>query len=85
MAPSLAAAVKCDGPDFSRVDKNGRRVNDEEGMARDAEIVLRMHGATGAHMTRFWNGCLQTFVKGPDGKDVMKFYDPYSYTEVALN
>ena len=37
-----------------------------------------------AHQTRFWNGCIQTFVS-ENGKDVMKFYDPDSLSELPAN
>ena len=85
MAPSLKATLKCDGPDFNEVNAQGKPVHDEETMARDAETILRMRGvAPGAHQTRWWNGCLQTFVS-VDGHEVMKFYDPNTYKEVSLN
>lgn len=84
MGSMMTATLKCDGPDFNLRDSRGKPVYDEEGMARDGEIEIRMHGATGAHQTRFWNGCLQTWVR-IDGKDVMKFYNPNTYEEVAVN
>jgi hypothetical protein len=84
MSPIGAAQIKCDGPDFNQRDSHGRPVYSEEDMAKDAEVFLRMRGAKGAHQTRWYNGCLQTFVP-IGGHDVMKFYDPNSYEEVALN
>lgn len=80
----LQADLKCDGPDFNEVDSKGRPVNDEEGMARRAELLLQAHGVHGAHSTRWWHGCLQTFVN-IDGHEVMKFYDPWSYDEVTFD
>jgi hypothetical protein len=65
MAPSLTATLKCDGPDFNKRDSKGKPEFDEEGMAKTAELNVRMRGAKTAHMTRFWNGCIQTFVKDP--------------------
>lgn len=44
-----------------------------------------LHGdGIDAHQTRFWNGCIQTFVT-VDGKDVMKFYDPDTLRELPAN
>jgi hypothetical protein len=82
---SVTATLKCDGPDFNARDSKGHQIYNEETTANEAETFLRMRGiAKGAHQTRWWNGCLQTFVP-IDGHDVMKFYDPNSYQEVFLH
>jgi hypothetical protein len=81
---AVSMVPRCNGPNFSEVDAKGRPRFDEAGMARDAELELRANGVRGAHNTRWWNGCLQTFVP-IDGHDVMKFYDPDSFREVATN
>jgi len=52
----------------------------EDQAAAQFEQALNADGI-GAHQTRFWNGCIQTWVK-VDGQDVMKFYDPDTLREV---
>jgi hypothetical protein len=80
--PSTATVqIRCNGPDFSAVRANGRPQLDEGGMAANYEMQLRATGVKG-HQTRWWNGCLQTFVR-IDGKEVMKFYDPNTLREVG--
>ena len=71
----------CDGPPFDRVDANGRPEYDEIEMAQQAERELRARGID-ANQTRFWNGCIQTFVDDGSGHQEMKFYDPDSLREV---
>jgi hypothetical protein len=80
--PALAVPM-CDGPDFNLVDGQDRPVYDEAGMAADYEQQLQAAGID-AHNTRWWDGCLQTFVR-INGHDVMKFYDPNSLKEVPVN
>jgi hypothetical protein len=52
----------------------------ESDAAAQFEQMLNGEGIP-AHQTRFWNGCLQTWVK-IDGQDVMKFFDPDTLREV---
>ncbi len=81
---SAALAVPfCDGPDFGKTDANGHVLYDEAAMAQQAEMQLHGEGID-AHLTRFWNGCIQTFVN-EGGKDVMKFYDPDTLREIPVN
>lgn len=47
------------------------------------EQQLRMRGIE-ASQTRFWNGCVQTFVT-ENGKFTMKFFDPWTLAEVPAN
>jgi hypothetical protein len=47
-------------------------------------MQLRQQGID-ANMTRFWNGCIQTFVRDADGKERMRFFDPDSYREIPAN
>jgi hypothetical protein len=77
------AVPMCDGPAFDRLKANGTPRYSEEEMAMDAEMQLRSMGID-ASDTRWWNGCLQTFVN-ENGHRVMKFYDPNSYREVPVN
>jgi len=44
------------------------------------EQRLRQRGIN-AMQTRFWNGCIQTFVV-ENGKRSMRFYDPWSLEEI---
>ena len=78
-APALAVPM-CDGPDIDHYDKDGQPVYDEIDSAARHELELHGEGID-AHDTRWWNGCLQTFVT-IDGRDVMKFYDPETLREV---
>src|SRR5258708_5153278 len=77
------AVPRCDGPDLNATNAQGRPMVDEAALAADYEMQLRSAGIHG-HNTRFWNGCLQTFVK-IDGHDMMKFYDPNTLQEVPVN
>ena len=70
----------CDSPRFDLKDSQGNNIWSEEELAAEAEQRLRSHGID-ANQTRFWNGCIQTWVK-VDGQDVMKFYDPDTLREV---
>lgn len=78
------AVPMCDGPRFDKVDQNGRPLYDEEFLARQAELHLRQMGIE-ANETRFWNGCLQTFVDDGTGHQKMRFFDPDTYREVPIN
>ena len=82
--PVTAFAVPmCNGIDFSMVDSSGHPLYSEEDEAKFAEIRLRGRGID-ANSTRFWNGCIQTFVR-ENGHETMRFYDPNSLEEVPVN
>lgn len=55
----------------------------ENEAAQRFEYLLRGDGVD-AHNTRFWNGCIQTFVK-VDGRDEMRFYNPDNLAEIPVN
>jgi|SRR4051794_22598095 hypothetical protein len=76
-------AVPMCSPPVDSYDKDGFPIFDEIGAAKTAEQELRAMGID-ARNTRFWNGCIQTFVR-IDGRDVMKFYNPDSYREIPVN
>jgi hypothetical protein len=78
------AVPMCDGPRFDEVDANGHPLYNEEFMAQQAELHLRQMGID-ANETRFWNGCIQTFVRDETGHETMRFYDPDTYREVPIN
>ncbi len=84
--PTTAALAvpMCDGPPFDRMHSDGTPVYSEEDTAARAEQELRSRGID-ANNTRWWNGCLQTFVDEGNGHQVMKFYDPNSYREIPVN
>lgn len=82
-ATAAFAVPMCDGPDFERLHKDGTPIYSEIDMAAMAEQELRARGID-ASDTRWWNGCLQTFVR-ENGRTVMKFYDPDSYREIPVN
>ena len=82
-ATAALAVPMCDGPDFGKLRADGTRLYDEAGEAAQAELQLRSHGIN-AHLTRFWNGCIQTFVT-EGGHDTMRFYDPDTYREIPVN
>jgi hypothetical protein len=73
----------CNGPRFDELDSHGHPVYSEEELAREAEMQLRAQGIN-ASMTRFWNGCIQTFVR-ENGHTQMKYYDPDTLAEVPVN
>ena len=84
LATSVTAAFAvpfCDSPRFDLKDSQGNAVWSEEQLASEAEQRLRSHGID-ANQTRFWNGCLQTFVDDGTGHQVMKFYDYDTLAEV---
>ncbi|HVY52873.1 MAG TPA: hypothetical protein VHA07_15090 [Devosia sp.] len=81
--PALAVPM-CDGPDFTKLDAHGRFLYSEQEVSREAERQLHSLGID-AHDTRFWNGCIQTFVRDARGHDVMRFFDPDTYAEVPVN
>ena len=64
----------CDSPRFDLKDSQGNNIWSEEELAAEAEQRLRSHGID-ANQTRFWNGCIQTFVDDGTGHQEMKFYD----------
>ena len=79
------AVPMCDGdPRMGFLDANGKPVYSEIELAQQAEMQLRQQGID-ANMTRFWNGCIQTFVRDADGKERMRFFDPDSYREIPAN
>lgn len=85
-ATAAFAVPMCDGPRFEEEGSGGLfggPVNSEQEAAFNAEIRLRAKGID-AHMTRFWNGCVQTFVR-ENGHDVMKFYDFDTLREIPVN
>jgi hypothetical protein len=85
MPVTAALAVPmCDGPHFDLRDSNGNPIYSEEDLALQAEQRLKAHGID-AHQTRFWNGCIQTFVNDGSGHDQMKFYDYDSLREIPVN
>ncbi len=55
----------------------------EQAAAARFEDMLRGEGVD-AHQTRFWNGCIQTFVN-VDGKEEMRFFDPSSLQEIPVS
>jgi len=71
----------CDSPRFDLKDSQGNNIWSEEELAAEAEQRLRSHGID-ANQTRFWNGCIQTFVDDGAGHQVMKFYDYDTLAEV---
>ncbi len=82
-ASAALAVPTCDGPDFGKLDAQGQPIYDEQGEAQSAEMRLNSMGID-AHLTRFWNGCIQTWVS-EGGKDKMKFYDPDTLREIPVN
>jgi hypothetical protein len=83
-ATAALAVPACSGPDGPTfVNNKGEQMIDMNAAAQTAEDQLRAAGVD-AHQTRFWNGCIQTFVN-IDGHDVMKFYDPHSLRELPVN
>ena len=84
LSTASLAVPMCDGPRFDKLDANGRPLYDEEFLARQAELHLRQMGID-ANETRFWNGCIQTFVGDGTGHQKMRFFDPDSYREVPIN
>ena len=83
-ATAAYAVPMCDGPRFDEVDANGHPLYNEEFLAQQAELHLRQMGID-ANETRFWNGCIQTFVTDASGHTKMRFYDPNTYEEVPVN
>ena len=79
-----ALAVPMCSPPVDSYDKDGLPIFDEIGAAITAERELRSMGID-AHDTRFWNGCIQTFVDDGSGHQVMKFYDYDSLREIPTN
>lgn len=75
---SAGAAPFCDTP------RNKDNMFTEAELAQQAERDLRRMGIEATN-TRFWNGCIQTFVKDENGKTVIKYYNPDSYAELPTN
>jgi hypothetical protein len=84
-ATAAFAVPMCDGPRFDEDHRKnfGAPVLNEQEAAANAELRLRQQGVD-ARLSRFWNGCIQTFVN-EGGHDVMKFYDYYSLQEIPVN
>lgn len=80
-APAVLAVPMCDGPPFDHFNADGTPAYDEIGAAENAERRLRARGID-ANLTRFWNGCIQTFVDDGSGHQEMKFYDYDTLREV---
>lgn len=55
----------------------------EEDRARFYEIRLNAMGIRASN-TRFWNQCVQTFVR-ENGRDTMRFYDPWTLEEIPVD
>jgi hypothetical protein len=55
----------------------------EDESAQLAEQELHAAGIN-AHQTRFWNGCIQTFVT-VDGREEMQFYDTTTLRRIPVN
>jgi hypothetical protein len=85
LSPATAALAvpMCDGPDFSELDSSGHFRYSEPDESAFAERRLNAMGID-ASLTRFWNGCIQTFVR-ENGHTVMRFYDPDTLREVPVN
>lgn len=47
------------------------------------ELRLRAMGIKASN-TRFWNECVQTFVR-ENGRETMRFYDPWTLEEVPVD
>lgn len=47
------------------------------------EQRLRAMGIQASN-TRFWNECIQTFVR-ENGRETMRFYDPWTLEEIPVN
>jgi hypothetical protein len=82
--PGSALAVPmCDPTFYGFKDRFGNTLETEQDAAARVEMQLRAHGID-ARDSRFWNGCLQTFVR-EGGRTVMKFYDPDTLREIPVN
>ncbi|HWV01300.1 MAG TPA: hypothetical protein VN109_09045 [Devosia sp.] len=83
-ASAAYAVPMCDGPNFAEKDAMGNFVYSEDQESQIAEQKLHSMGID-ANNTRFWNGCIQTFVTDASGHTKMRFYDPDTYVEVPVN
>jgi hypothetical protein len=82
--PGTAQAVPlCDPTFYGFKDRFGNTLETEQDAAARIEMQLRAHGID-ARDSRFWNGCLQTFVR-ENGHTVMKFYDPDTLREIPVD
>ncbi|RUT31239.1 hypothetical protein EMQ25_10280 [Arsenicitalea aurantiaca] len=59
-------------------DRSAERYNDRLEQYK-RELQRRGVNATSVEI---WNGCLQAFVRNPDGTNGMEFYDPSTYRRV---
>jgi hypothetical protein len=87
LASPITAALAvpfCDKPGFDMLNADGKPLFSETELAAQAEQQLRAEGID-ANMTRFWNGCIQTFVRDASGHETMRFYDPDTYREIPAN
>lgn len=87
LASSTAMAVPfCTQPIMKNGMVNyGYGLMSEGDAAKQFEVVLRGLGYDG-HNTRFWNGCVVTFITNADtGKDEMHFFNPDTLTELPAN
>lgn len=82
LATPVLAVPYCDPPipDQNGLVDYGFGPQTESDAAAQLERELNAEGV-GAHQTRFWQGCVQTWVN-INGHDVMKFYDPATLQEV---
>jgi hypothetical protein len=83
-ATAAYAVPMCDGPNFSEKDGKGNPVYSEDQESQFAEQRLRGMGID-ANNTRFWNGCLQTFVTDASGHSKMEFFDPNTFQQLPNN
>ena len=82
-ATAALAVPMCDPTVYGFKDRFGNSLLTEDQAAQQIEMRLRSYGID-AHQSRFWNGCLQTFVN-EGGHEVMKFYDPDTLREIPVN
>ena len=83
-ATAAYAVPMCDGPNFAEEDAMGNYIYSEDQESQIAEQKLHAMGIDATN-TRFWNGCIQTFVTDASGHTKMRFYDPNTYEEVPVN
>ena len=79
------AVPYCDAPRGGNVIVFGFEIGDlsETDRARFYEQRLRARGID-ASDTRFWNGCVQTFVT-ENGHFTMRFFDPWTLEEIPVD
>ncbi|HEX4298184.1 MAG TPA: hypothetical protein VHZ56_09185 [Devosia sp.] len=83
-APAWAVPM-CDNPQFDQSFQKvfGKPAISQDDQALNIERELNRMGIDATN-TRFWNGCVQTFVR-EDGHTVMKFYNPDTLQEIPVN